>query len=535
MENHINKYADYPQTSILLSLAIVVCFAGIICIGCTRAMPDATVPRPYEYDKQMWNSFVTQKAMVETASDQFTVLASGDFTAKWDDYSLTCRPLPQPSGTAPIKSESGKYYQSGTKTYLSPQSGSNWSFDEFPLPGSFFAFQMPITSGSTAIYFRWLPASELQQRQAGNWTIAARDEPLPVIADCRGDGIERRYHIDVGGIYERDSSGGASALYRITSLGGNHNPEFLTTGNCRGDGKTRLYSTDQGQNIIEIEYAAATWRSAIIASMPPPAVTPGPPGKQGYPAQPTIFDCLACADPRGEGRQSLYFGSGVYLYEERWTGALLVRSVVDSIPYYAVYLSGDNPRIVNAACGDIRGDGKPRLYYTARYQDVSCRYALVECEIDTGSAWHSQLIVPDLEPESNILAQIPMAILPVHTGNNGLLIALPNKTCEISYASGQWTKSEIVPMHASGIAGGAGRNDGVYRVYFTISDYQAGTANEILEYTCSGDVWTQTATIPGIPAPLGIVAGKGRGDGVVRLYAGRDLLTYEITWGTLGQ
>jgi hypothetical protein len=532
MENHVNKYADYPQTCILLSLAIVVCLAGIICIGCTREMPDATVPRPYEYDKQMWNSFVTQKAIIGTTLDTFTVLASGAFTAMGDDYSLTCRLLLQPSGTAPIKSESGKYYQSGAKTYLSPQGGTNWSFDELPLPGSFFAFQMPITSGSTAIYFRWLPSSELQQRQTGNWTIAARDEPLPVIADCRGDGIERRYHVDAGGIYECDSSGGASALYRISSIGGNDNPAFLTTGNCRGDGKTRLYATDQGQNIIEIEYTAAAWQSVVIATMPPPAAVPGPPGKPGYPVQPTIFDCLACADPRGEGRQSLYFGSGVYLYEERWAGALLVRSVVDSIPYYAMYLSSDNPRIVNAACGDVRGDGKPRLYYTARYQDASCRYALVECEIDTASAWHSQLIVPDLEPETSLLASIPMAVLPVHVGKDGLLISLPGKTYEISYASGQWTKNEIVPMRVSGIAGGAGRNDGVYRVYFTIGGgYPGSAADEILEYTCTGDVWSQTGTIQGVSAPLGIVVGKGRGDGVERLYAGRDLLMYEITYG----
>ena len=86
-------------------------------------------------------------------------------------------------------------------------------------------------------------------------------------------------------------------------------------------------------------------------------------------------------------------------------------------------------------------------------------------------------------------------------------------------------------MHASGIAGGAGRNDGVYRVYFTISGLQSSTGDEILEYTCSGDVWTQTGTIPGISAPNGIVVGKGGGDGVVRLYAGVNPLTYEITYG----
>jgi hypothetical protein len=244
-----------------------------------------------------------------------------------------------------------------------------------------------------------------------------------------------------------------------------------------------------------------------------------------------MFDCLACADPRGEGRQSVYFGSGVCLYEARWSGAQWEQKVLDSIPYYAVYNSSESPRVVNAASGDIRGDGKARMYYIARYLDVSCRYALIECELDTSLMWKSQMIIPDLDPDNGILTAVPMAILPVHNGKDGLLIGLPGRTYEISYASGQWTKSIIVPMHASGIAGGAGRNDGVYRVYFTISDYQAGSADEILEYTCSGDVWSQTAAIPGIPAPKGVAVGKGRGDGVVRLYAGGDPLTYEVTYG----
>jgi hypothetical protein len=230
----------------------------------------------------------------------------------------------------------------------------------------------------------------------------------------------------------------------------------------------------------------------------------------------------------------------VRLYEARSTGSLWQKSVVDSIPYYSVYDTNGNTRVVNVACGDIRGDGKVRLYYVAQYENMTYRYALVECEYDSGGVWRSQLIVPDIEPESDILATtpiagIPMAILPVHNGKEGLLIGLPNKTYEISYALGQWTRREIVATHVSGIAGGAGRNDGVYRVYFTtagyIAAYQPGAAEYILEYTCSGDVWTQTGTIPGISAPNGIAVGKGRGDGVVRLYAGGDPLTYEITYG----
>jgi hypothetical protein len=329
-------------------------------------MPDAVVPRPYEYDKRLWNTFSTQKAIVETSLDTIAVLASGAFSAKWDDYSLSCRLQSQPMGIAlsVVKDESGKYYQSGFTTYLSPRNGSDWSFDvqflfygpSLNSPGP-FAFQMPISSGGYTACFQWLPADELQQRQTGNWTIAPRDEPLPVIADGRGDGTERKYLVDKGGIYENDSNGSKAVLNRIFALNGLDLPVFLTSGHCRNDGKTRLYDADQ-VNISEIDYSAGAWQKTVIASMPAPAVTPGPPGKPGPPS-PSMFDCLACADPRGEGRQSVYFGSGVCLYEARWSGAQWEQKVVDSVPFYAVYGSTEYPRVVNAACGDIRGDGKP--------------------------------------------------------------------------------------------------------------------------------------------------------------------------------
>jgi hypothetical protein len=539
---------EYHKTVDLLSLAIGTFLAGIICVGCTREMPDAVTNRPYMYDTRLWNSFSTQRAIVRTSSDTTAFLASGTFSAQGDDYSLACRLQSQPPGSAPsiVKDESGKYCQSYDKTFLSPQNGSDWSFDlvflsRFPFiwrsgfqPDSFYAFEMPVSSGSSTAFFRWFSASELQPRQSGTWTISAHDEPLPSIANGRGDGTDRMYQFDEGGLYEKIYGGGNPGLNKIAALSSSILPTFLSAGHCRDDGKTRLYSTDQGKDVVEIEYSAGAWQKTLVTSMPAPAVITGRPD---LPVPfPSMFDCLACADPRAEGRQSLYFGSGVCLFEARSTGAQWEQKVVDSIPFYAVYGSTDYPRVLNAACGDIRGDGKPRLYYMARYLDAAYRFALVECEIDTASVWHSQMIVPDLEPDFDVpagmaIAGIPMVILPVHNGKDGLLIGLPGKTCEISYASGQWTKSEIVPMHASGIAGGAGRNDGVYRVYFTISDYQTGTADEILEYMCSGDVWTQTAAIPGIPAPNGIAVGKGRGDGVVRLYAGGDPLTYEITYG----
>lgn len=554
MNENMHRFLIYLEEKSMWQRGLLMLLVVIWCIGCNRMSPGA-INRPYEYDMRMWGQFSSVKALIMTSSDTLAVPASGMFSAENEEYSLSYHIYSPVLGGRfqLVKNESGTYCQSGFSTLLFPEQGEKWTFESQPWMYTPFAFDMRISVANSTVSFKWFPETALKSFHVGDWVIDAfdapliYDPPLPVTADLRGDGIERMYSIDAGGIYERSYENGKATLSKIVPLNGAIPSPFLMTGRCHEDGRLRLYSFEQQTGaIMENEYAGAGWQSTAIVTFPKPAIVPGPQGRPMMPPAESIpFWCFTCVDPRGEGKSSIYYGTGVCLYEARWVGGVWEHFVVDSIPYNAVYLSSGYPRIINVACGDVRDDGISRLYYVAQYLDASSRFALVECEHDSGSIWHSQMIIPDLEPQTGFSSEIPLAVLPARDGKDVLLVGLPSSTCEVALDQGQWIKKEIIPSHVSGIAWGKGRNDGIDRVYFTVyglfsqerqsgSDrynYQALPGDEIREYTCNGVVWTQIASIPGVAARKGLIIGKSKADGIERIYAMGDLLMYEISYG----
>ncbi len=103
---------------------------------------------------------------------------------------------------------------------------------------------------------------------------------------------------------------------------------------------------------------------------------------------------------------------------------------------------------------------------------------------------------------------------------------------EFTWGGSSWTSLNIggsnsgEEVHNMGM--GAGRGDGVIRIY-------AGSVDgELYELSWSGSAWTQT-TIDATSGPVfHAVVGDGRGDGVTRVYAGRGGSVWEYLWNGSG-
>jgi hypothetical protein len=170
----------------------------------------------------------------------------------------------------------------------------------------------------------------------------------------------------------------------------------------------------------------------------------------------------------------------------------------------------------HAAVGAGRNDGVNRLYATRDRYTIEYTW--------TGSGWTAVTVGT---VQSGLAHGIWIG--PGRGGStNYLYVASTNSgTYEASYAAGGWA---IDPMGDRGdvrnVSVGAGRNDGVQRVY------SAAASGELREFTWSGSNWV--LALAGAPIGATLIhanVADGRGDGVKRVYSsGADGAVREHTF-----
>jgi hypothetical protein len=172
----------------------------------------------------------------------------------------------------------------------------------------------------------------------------------------------------------------------------------------------------------------------------------------------------------------------------------------------------------NVRLGDLRGDGKQRVYVGTIQTGRMLEYTW------NGSGWEGPLDVGGSPTGAEIHN---VTIGPGRgDGQNRLYAAsYDNKLYEIWYDGTSWQQMVVGTMNNLGMHAyvGDGRNDGVARVY-------GASTQTLYEYTWNGTGWS-AVTIGNMPGVHELTVGKIRNDGLNRVYgASISTGTYEANF-----
>jgi hypothetical protein len=290
----------------------------------------------------------------------------------------------------------------------------------------------------------------------------------------------------------------AGAVWAISSVGSTGVANNTArVGQGRNDGLNRLYvgTVDTGR-VIEFSWNGSAWSAPLDIGGSPNGVE---------------IHNMGIGPARNDGLNRVYACSlDGNLYELSFGGGSWSQRIV-GVPL----TSGEY--CTHAVVGDARGDGRNRLYATRGPNLVEYTW--------NGTSWDSLYIG---HVSLGILHGVALGRGRGGTGNNNLYVAsTATGTYEARFSGGAWSFSSMGDSNdIRNVSLGAGRNDGVTRVY------AATTSGVIREFTWNGAAWTFTTIIN----PIGNIMVHayvlaGRNDGVQRVYSSAgDGNLYELTY-----
>ncbi len=259
----------------------------------------------------------------------------------------------------------------------------------------------------------------------------------------------------------------------------------------RNDGVQRVYAsnangTQRDGQIYEFTWTGSTWSKAVV----------------GIGATNWGMDQVVVGNGRNDGTQRVYGGNlDGFLYEFSWTGSAWSRSQID----LGVGLSGTYFPVIGAG----RNDGVQRLYVG---NDNFGIYELTW----TGSAWSEVKIGVGTRYGRGV------ALGPGRSDGVNREYAIAGSGFEFSWNGSNWTSTNI---GGSGLpVPGLGRNTTTEYLY-------AADSGGVHESSWTGTAWAPQTMIASA-AGNALVIGAGRNDGVKRIYsAGSDGSVYEVSQG----
>jgi hypothetical protein len=312
------------------------------------------------------------------------------------------------------------------------------------------------------------------------------------VGALRTDGLERVYvgTIQTGRVLEYQWNGTSwSGPVQVAVSDFGLEIHDMTIGPGRSDGKDRLYAASHDGRIYEVWHDANGWHQIMVGVLDGMAMH------------------AAVGDGRNDGTQRLYAVSTARLFEFTWNGSSWSQLDLGSVP-------GAHGVVV----GKARGDGKNYVYmasistgtYEARFQSGTWTIANMG---DNGDARNLYL----------------------GTGRNDGIVRVYSALFDGRVRELSWNGSGWSIVHLPAIAGAQhihtyvlpGRNDGTNRIYTSSGDGKA------YEYSWTGTSWQVMELGGGGEYMYGMHFGKGRNDGLVRLYgADRGSLNrvYEFSW-----
>jgi hypothetical protein len=272
----------------------------------------------------------------------------------------------------------------------------------------------------------------------------------------------------------------------------------VVVGPGRNDGVNRIYvGTVSTGSVMELSWNGTAWTSPVRVG--------------GSPSGGGEIHNLGMGPGRNDGAVRIYacHDAGP-LFELSYNGTQWSQATMGTI-------SGS---CTHAAVGRGRNDGVDRVYAT--------RGAVLWEYTWTGSGWSALEIG---RVSSGILHGLALGSARGGTGIQVYVASTDNGTYEARFSNGAWS---MLPMGDSGdvrnVTVGAGRNDGIMRVYSATRD------GLIWEFTRGSTAWTFTEINVAIGQPMVhayVVA--GRNDGVMRVYgAAGNGNAYEFTWNGSG-
>jgi hypothetical protein len=312
------------------------------------------------------------------------------------------------------------------------------------------------------------------------------------VGGLRTDGLERVYvgTIQTGRVLEYTWNGGAwSQPEQVAVSDYGMEMHDMAIGAGRGDGKDRLYAASHDMRIYEIWHEDTGWRQRVVGVLDDMAMH------------------TAVGDGRNDGVQRLYAVSTRSLYEFTWNGT----------GWNQLYL-GPIPGAHGVVVGQARNNGRNYVYV------ASISSGTYEARFENG-AW----------AVGNMGDSGDARNLYLGTGRNDGVVRVYSALLDGRVRELSWNGSGWSIAHLPDIAGAMhihsyvlpGRNDGIDRVYTSSGDGKA------YEYSWTGSAWQVYELGGGGEYMYGMHFGRGRNDGLLRLYgADRGTLNqvYEFTW-----
>lgn len=263
----------------------------------------------------------------------------------------------------------------------------------------------------------------------------------------------------------------------------------LAIGPARGDGTIRVYSTTNEVNeytFLNGEWKQITFGDDFLSN-----------------------SGIAIGKVRDDGRNRIYitkYSVHEYEYDSKWNGGeVRSTSIIDED---------------GIAIGDVRNDGINRIY-------ICDRDGIKELSYDYGD-WTLKEI-----------DNHPYAKLTIADGRNDgvlrLYAAISDHVYEFSWTENTWQVKDCSGFNIynslSAICSGDGRNDGKSRIY--VSGTSKDSDGAIYELSYDGQSWQQNIVSDSTVVDH-LIIGKGKNDGINRLYTGSSKgigeYTYSGSW-----
>ena len=287
-------------------------------------------------------------------------------------------------------------------------------------------------------------------------------------------------------------------------------------GNCRPDGKMRLYACTVAGRLVEISRNAGAWTCDTV-------LVPG--DSLLFPDSRTP---LVAADTRGDGRHSLILpcepgqpGSPKTLHEIRFGVNGWERMQIAEVSG-----NGDPAGEYTMVAADIREEGRASVY------TMTVDGSILEYRLDAGS-W-----VPTAVDSSSLSSATShgtngfeglWAFPDGHGGSLLLVSGSDDSTAnmwQIDYSGSAWEQTIVAPAFHGIMCGGTTRGDGVFRVY--IVDHSPGDEG-LVEISPGQAGYQRTGKIRSNIADA-VFVGDCRGDGTERIYLTDFWDSYEISY-----